>query len=145
MAFSRPSEVNAAMVMAAPLPSAAPGTVPQRFADFRDRHCGDTVIVCGCGTSLTLLKQPERFVTIGVNDVGRLFTPDYLVVVNGRRQFDRERYLYVEQSQAKAVFTQLDLPHERVVRFRLGRRGGTDRTDPECLHYTNNSPYVAVG
>jgi hypothetical protein len=114
------------------------------LADFRDRHRGETIIVCGCGRSLVQLERPERFVTIGVNDVGRLFTPDYLVVVNERRQFDQERYVYVEGSQAKAIFTQLDLPHERVVRFRLGQRGGTDRTDPECLHYTNNSPYVAV-
>jgi SAM-dependent methyltransferase len=132
------------MTTAAPHPPSAAVAAPKRFADFRDRHRGETIIVCGCGTSLALLEQPERFVTIGVNDVGRLFTPDYLVVVNEQRQFDRERYLHVERSQAKAVFTQLDLPHERVVRFRLGRRGGTDRTDPDCLHYTNNSPYVAV-
>ena len=117
---------------------------PDRFGDYKDRHLGETVVVCGCGTSLALLTQPERFVTIGVNDVGRRFTPDYLVVVNERRQFDRERYLHVERSGAKAVFTQLDLPHPRAVRFRLGRRGGTDRADPASLHYTANSPYVAV-
>lgn len=114
------------------------------FSDYRDRHRGETVIVCGCGSSLALLTQPGRFVTIGVNDVGRRFTPDYLVVVNERRQFDRGRYVHVERSEAKAVFTQLDLPHPRAVRFRLGRRGGTDRADPETLHYTANSPYVAV-
>ena len=117
---------------------------PDRFGDYKDRHPGETVIVCGCGTSLALLTQPERFVTIGVNDVGRRFTPDYLVVVNERRQFDPERYGHVERSAAKALFTQLDLPHPRAVRFRLGRRGGTDRADPASLHYTANSPYVAV-
>src|SRR3954465_13234375 len=110
------------------------------FADFRGRHRGETVVVCGCGVSLRQLRDPERFVTIGVNDVGRLFTPDYLVVVNERRQFDRERYLHGERSRAKAVFTQLDLPPERVVRFRLGRRGGTDRTDSDFFHYTTISP-----
>ena len=35
-------------------------------------------------------------------------------------------------------------PHPRVVRFRLGRYGGTTLTDPGALHYTRNSPYVAV-
>ena len=114
------------------------------FGDYRDLHRGATVIVCGCGSSLALLTQPERFVTIGVNDVGRRFTPDYLVVVNESRQFDRERYVHVERSQAKAVFTQLALPHPRAVRFRLGRRGGTDCPDAGSLHYTANSPYVAV-
>jgi hypothetical protein len=114
------------------------------FADYRDQHRGETILVCGCGTSLSLLTEPGRFVTIGVNDVGRRFTPDYLVVVNERRQFDLARYAHVERSEAKAIFTQLDLQHPRAVRFRLGQRGGTDRADPECLHYTANSPYVAV-
>lgn len=114
------------------------------FADFRGCHRGETVIVCGCGVSLGQLRRPGPFVTIGVNDVGRLFTPDYLVVVNEPRQFDRERYVHVEQSQAKAVFSQLEVAHPRAVRFRLGRRGGTDCTDINSLHYTNNSPYVAV-
>lgn len=114
------------------------------FADYRDWHSGETIIVCGCGKSLALLTQLTRFVTIGVNDVGRRFTPDYLVVVNECRQFERERWAHVERSQAKAVFSQLDLAHPRVVRFRLGRRGGTDRADAQSLHYTANSPYVAV-
>jgi hypothetical protein len=116
----------------------------ENLADFRNRHQGATMIVCGCGTSLKLLERPERFVTIGVNDVGRLFTPDYLVVLNDPRQFNGDRYDYVAQTKAKAVFTQLDLPLERVVRFRLGQRGGTDRADPSCLNYTNNSTYAAV-
>ena len=115
-----------------------------RFADYRDRHRGEAIVVCGCGASLKQLQRPERFVTIGVNDVGRLFTPDYLIVVNERRQFTPERYVHVEQSQAKAVFSQLELAHPRAVRFKLGRRGGTDRPDADTLHYANNSPYVAV-
>jgi hypothetical protein len=115
-----------------------------RFADFRDRHRGATVVVCGCGASLRQLRRPERVVTIGVNDVGRLFTPDYLIVVNERRQFTADRYVHVEQSQAKVVFSQVALAHPRTVRFRLGRRGGTHRSDGDSLDYTNNSPYVAV-
>ncbi|MEA2893386.1 MAG: hypothetical protein QOI05_4179 [Bradyrhizobium sp.] len=117
---------------------------PFCFADFRGRHRGETVVVCGCGVSLRQLRDPERLVTIGVNDVGRLFTPDYLVVVNERRQFTQDRYLHIEQSQAKAVFSQFDLGHPRAVRFRLGSRGGTAPPEADSLHYTNNSPYVAV-
>ena len=120
---------------------------PESFADWRDRHRGQTILVCGCGRSLTLLEHPERFVTIGVNDVGRRFTPDYLVVVNERRQFDPARFAHVERSEARAIFTQLDLglAHPSIVRFRLGRRGGTDRPADGTLHFSNNSPFVAVG
>ena len=121
-------------------------TSTARLADFRDRHRGEAIVVCGCGESLKLLDSPERFVTIGVNDVGRLFQPTYLVVVNPPAQFAAGRFRYVEQSGAQALFTQLDLPvsHPRVVRIALGTRGGTDFSDPNVLHYTSNSPYLAV-
>ncbi|HLX68668.1 MAG TPA: glycosyltransferase, partial [Verrucomicrobiae bacterium] len=47
--------------------------------------------------------------------------------------------------KAKFVFTQLELGLKvPVVRFQLGRCGGTDFANPETLHYTRNSPYVAV-
>lgn len=55
---------------------------PRTLAGFRGYHAGATVIVCGCGTSLSMLRNPKRFLTIGVNDVGRMFQPDYLVVLH---------------------------------------------------------------
>lgn len=104
------------------------------------------MIVCGCGQSLNQLEHPEQFVTIGVNDVGRKFQPDYLVVVNPRNQFAGDRFRYVEGSQSKFIFTQLDLGLARsnVVKFSLGTQGGTDFSDPKVLNYTQNSPYVAL-
>lgn len=123
-------------------------TAPQTptLSAYRGRHAGETVVVCGCGSSLVTLSHPQRFVTIGVNDVGRLFQPDYLVVVNPRQQFQAERFRHVEESRARALFTQLDLGvrHPNIVRFQLGRRAGTDFSNPNVLHYTNNSPYVAL-
>jgi hypothetical protein len=116
------------------------------LAAFRDAHQGETLIVCGCGPSLQELASPERCITIGVNDVGRLFDPTYLVVVNPRNQFKAERFAYVERSRSKFLFTQLDLGPVAppVVRFKLGRFGGTDVQVGDVLHYTQNSPYVAV-
>lgn len=119
---------------------------PQAFSSFRNLHEGETIVVCGCGQSLAGFQFNDQFVTIGVNDVGRLFDPDYLVVVNSRHQFANDRFSYVENSQAKAVFSQLDLglTHPNQVRFRLGQRGGTDVSSDDALPYTRNSPYVAV-
>lgn len=116
------------------------------FASFRNIHKADTIIVCGCGESLNELKDPHRFITIGVNDVGRRFDPTYLVVLNPRHQFKDDRFHYVETSRAEAIFTQLDLKikHPQVVRFVLGKRNGTDISDPGTLPYTQNSPYVAL-
>jgi hypothetical protein len=122
-----------------------PPELPRRLEDFRGYHAGESILVCGCGTSLSTVVRPERFVTIGVNDVGRLFQPDYLVVLNSRCQFEGDRFRFVAESRARAVFTQLRLgiPHPRVVVVRLGRRGGTE-LDGASLPYTRNSPYVAV-
>lgn len=121
--------------------------MPPSLASFKDGHKGETIIVCGCGESLNLLEHPERFVTIGVNDIGRRFHPDYLVVVNPRRQFSGDRFEYVESSQSRYLFSQFDdlnVPHPQLVKFRLGSRGGTDFSNPDVLHFTQNSPYVAL-
>ena len=97
-----------------------------KLQDFAGRHQGETIIICGCGRSLTDLRDPARFITIGVNDVGRLFDPFYLVVVNSRGQFKGDRFRYVEHSRAKFVFSQFDLhlAHAPTVQVRLGQRGG---------------------
>lgn len=116
------------------------------LASFQNIHQNETIVVCGCGESLNELEYPERFITIGVNDVGRKFQPNYLVVVNPRHQFSGDRFRYVETSRAEYLFTQLDLPvkHPNVVKFKLGQLGGTDFSNPNVLNYTNNSPYIAL-
>jgi len=121
--------------------------LPHLFRNFRGYHAGETMLVCGCGASLAQIIAPERFITIGVNDVGRLFDPDYLLVVNPRTQFTNGRFTYVERSRAHAIFTQLDLQlnHPRTIRFQMGVRAGTDFYNPDVLPYTRNSPYPAIG
>jgi SAM-dependent methyltransferase len=139
--------MSAASTPPVPIHRGGPGDpLPTTLAGFRDIHRGETIVVCGCGPSLTELPEPGRLISIGVNDVGRLFDPTYLVVVNGRNQFAADRFRWVESSRARALFSQLDLriAHPHQVGIRLGRRGGTDFSDPQVLHYTSNSPYVAV-
>jgi hypothetical protein len=119
---------------------------PRKLSSFHNLHQGETIVVCGCGESLNELTQPERFVTIGVNDVGRRFQPNYLVVVNPRNQFSGDRFSYVESSRAEYLFTQLNLGLSRgnIVKFRLGTYAGTGFSSPDVLHHTQNSPYVAL-
>src|SRR6185369_13953926 len=71
----------------------------------------------------------------------------YLVVVNPRKQFGGDRFRHVETSQARYLFSQYDdlgVPHPRLIKFQLGTRGGTDFSNPDVLHFTQNSPYVAL-
>jgi Glycosyl transferase family 2/Capsular polysaccharide synthesis protein/N-terminal domain of galactosyltransferase len=116
------------------------------LSSFRNAHAGETMLVCGCGESLLDLTARPLCVTIGVNDIGRHLHPDYLVVVNPPEQFSAGRYEHVLASRARYLFTQLalDFDPERTVRFALGAYEGVDPCDSETLHYTQNSPYVAV-
>ncbi|PTT89676.1 hypothetical protein DBR42_07400, partial [Pelomonas sp. HMWF004] len=125
------------------LMSAGPSTLT--LEAFEGRHAGASIVVCGCGVSLPLLAEPQQYVTIGVNDVGRLFTPDYLVVLNMPRQFTGGRWEHVERSDAQVLFTHLRLPDLRMpqVRFALGKRGGVTVAGG-TVPYTRNSPYVAA-
>lgn len=118
----------------------------RHLAAYKNLHAADTIIVCGCGHSLKGFFPPKGVYTIGVNDVGRLFTPDYLVVLNSPTQFKYDRFQYIKNSQAKALFTQLKLgiPHQNVVHFKLGHRGAAEIRDDFAVPYTRNSPYVAL-
>lgn len=126
------------------LPSRQPAE--DGLASWRDRHAGESIVVCGCGHSLTPEVAQLGLTTIGVNDVGRLFDPTYLVVLNPARQFRADRFDFVRHSRARALFTQLDLGAVAppVVRFKLGQHGGTVIGPEPVLHHTQNSPYLAV-
>lgn len=127
-------------------PDGALAPLPGTYAGFRNLHAGETMLVCGLGTSLNLLAEPERFLTIGVNDIGRRFDPDYLLVLNTRGQFSRERFAHIAGSRARAVFShlKLDISHPNFVQVVLGSYGAPDFSRPERLAHTRNSPYVAV-
>ncbi|HVP50440.1 MAG TPA: glycosyltransferase [Candidatus Bathyarchaeia archaeon] len=139
--FARTASESSATIYSSKAPASY-----RELSEYRNAHEGSTMLVCGCGASLNTLPHPRSFLTIGVNDVGRMFQPDYLVVVNPRDQFHNDRFRFVEESQARCVFTQLELglSNKAVVRFKLGKRGGADFSDPNVLNYTSNSPYIAL-
>ena len=127
--------------------SARVGLVTETFADFAGRHRGETIVVCGCGPSLKNFPIRPACITIGVNDVGRHFDPDYLVVVNPPSQFRPDRRGAITESRARAVFTQYAdwrLQHAPRVPIAFGVYGGVDFSNPNVLHFTRNSPYVSV-
>jgi hypothetical protein len=117
-----------------------------RLEDLRDRHRGEDVVVCGCGRSLRQFAEPGRYTTIGVNDVGRRFVPEYLVVVNPVESFTADRWAHVRDTNPPVFLSQYRLAVRAgtYVQFRLGRYASVDFDDPGALNYTQNSPYVAL-
>ncbi len=117
------------------------------LSSFRNLHKHQTIIVCGCGESLRAITKRPNCITIGVNDIGRLFTPNYLLVCDYQYCFDSERWDYVNYSLAQYCFTPLpylQLTHKCVVRFPCGTYAGTDLSSHKPLHYADTSLYMAL-
>jgi hypothetical protein len=115
--------------------------------DFKNEHAGERIVVCGLGESVAQFR-PGRTITIGVNDIERLFTPTYLLNVNNRSQYKGDRYSYIENTQAKYLFTQS--PGENVgvkvpiVQFSIDQRSAGVEIVENRLPHFRNSPYMAV-
>ena len=120
----------------------------KKLRDFHNIHKGKTAIVCGLGPSLKDLrdKDKKRNITIGVNDIGRHFTPDYLVCLEIPNSLGEDREKYVIDSEAKHVFSQFDieLTKSQLVKVELGNNGNPDLDNLDTLDHSNNSPYVAI-
>jgi|SRR5215510_6068929 len=119
-----------------------------KFEDFRNKHAGEKILVCGLGESLNLLSSPERVLTIGVNDIGRKFHPTYLLNVNNKIQYKGDRFNFIENTRAKFIFTQNPKEQGRatppIVKIEFGRETGSVEIVDGKLPHFRNSPYVAV-
>lgn len=117
-----------------------------KLEDYKNIHPGSFVAVCGLGESLNYFN-PQGLITIGCNDIGRKFTPTYLLNVNNKKQYKGDRFQYIEGTQAKALFTHR--PNEQgeckvpIVKFELGKQGGMEFSDGKFGHYFC-TPYMAV-
>lgn len=123
---------------------------------WRNFYKDGTIVVCGLGPSIKEFAPYARyFTTIGVNDIGRHFDPDYLLVVDPKHQFDKsrgertERHRHIAETKAMAVFSQLGTKSlgfepDFLVKMQVTRMGTPKIDDPVVLPCTNNTPYIAT-
>jgi len=116
--------------------------------DYIDSQKGKPFIVAGCGESLNQFNDFSDFLVVGINDVERILTPNYLVVVNHQRTFSRGRFEWVTRSKSPVILSHIDpgvLNNRRsLVKINLGSRGKLNLDDRSKVDYTMNSPYMAV-
>lgn len=101
-------------------------------------------LVLGLGMS-TLQWQRVKgpYQSIGVNDIGRLMTPDYLVCINPKDDFPPDRWKYVEENRSKLCFTHynnISIPNKALIE--LGAKNADLDSSGVC--FSSNSPYVGV-
>ena len=116
------------------------------FSHFKNKHPGSKFLVIGCGESAPLASSVKDCIVIGVNDIGRLLTPDYLLVVNDKYAFSQDRWQWIEKTGVQYVFSHLpnmQVSNEKLVIFKLGRYRQVN-LDRESIDYSNNSPYMAI-
>ena len=118
----------------------------KQLKDFIGIHAGSKIIVCGCGESLlSFSKSQSEWITIGVNDVPKLFDPTYLLVTDHPNRFWGNRKDIVNKSTAKYLFTCVTgWRHPNIVHFDLGSREIKNLDSPNKLDHYVNSPYCAV-
>jgi len=117
--------------------------------NYTNKFYGETFIIAGCGTSLKYYKDFSKYYVIGVNDIERILTPDFLVVVNDFRTFMRGRWEYVRESLSPVIFTHLDNPgpitrSSHIAKIKIGERNSPNLDNLTSVDYTMNSPYMAI-
>jgi cellulose synthase/poly-beta-1,6-N-acetylglucosamine synthase-like glycosyltransferase len=120
-----------------------------RLSDFKGIHYGEAMVVCGLGRSICSFEHPERFRTIGVNDIGRAFQPSYLLVMDNPSTFGPERFRFIRDSGAEYIFADHDLGIQRdtIVRFPIRKNPEPQLDDPDALYYIGSpptSPFLAL-
>jgi hypothetical protein len=117
--------------------------------DYIGKFSGETFIVAGCGSSLNYYTDFSKYYVIGVNDIERILTPDFLVVVNEVRTFMIGRWNYVRDSLSPVIFSHLDNPgpitrQAHLAKINIGERSNPNLDRMDRVDYTMNSPYMAI-
>lgn len=121
------------------------------YPDYIGKYKNETFIVAGCGSSLNLYAGQDlsKYYIVGVNDIERILTPDFLVVVNDIRTFTRGRWEFIRDSVSPVIFSHMDDPgpinrSSHLAKIKIGQRGQARLDQLQEVDHTMNSPYMAV-
>lgn len=119
------------------------------YPDYIGKYKGSSFIVAGCGTSLNFYSDFSKYFVIGVNDIERILTPDFLIVVNDIKTFMRGRWEYVKTSLSPVIFSHMDDPgpidrSAHLVKLKIGKRDNPNLDQFDTVDHTMNSPYMGV-
>lgn len=119
---------------------------------FINKHTGKKAIVMGLGESTNLIIEEDLsdFVTIGVNDISRVYDPMYVVTVDMSNRLGSVRSEGVINMKSQYLFTQIKEWEKvpklagKVVLFKLGSKDLKNLNNHGTLDFSCNSPYIAV-
>ena len=120
-----------------------------KYADFVNKHHGRKALIIALGESALKVRGMDlsHLVTIGVNDVDRVFVPNYVVTLDEYKTFEIGRAETIMRTKAERIFTHIKDWEKsgKAVMFALGRKGTLlNLNNPGVLDISCNSPYVAM-
>lgn len=104
-----------------------------------------SIHVLGLGETLEDF-QPDESITIGVNDIHSTVKTDYVVCVDSKKAFAKDRLKDIEGSKCKGFYSQLDewSNIEKFQKMELAKvRGSLEEIDTDKFCYSICSPFVA--
>jgi len=126
----------------------------KKFRILIDKHKGKKAIILGCGASAKEIlseELPGNIITIGVNDIPSIYTPNYLLVVDRPDKFKGKRRSLVYNNESTGFLTQIKewkiKNMDRRIIFELGSRRLKfldKHRFPDKIDYSNNSPFMGV-
>ncbi|MCL4069410.1 hypothetical protein M3484_22895 [Pseudomonas sp. GX19020] len=121
---------------------------PSDIDKFAKRHSGQDVVVCGLGQSIvSLMPFIAEKITIGVNDIGRHLTPNYLVLQDYPSAFLPGRLEIIQKTKASCAFTSLDFPNlqaRKSIKIELADRDGNGFGRNGKFSYSGTSVYLST-
>lgn len=116
--------------------------------DFKDRHAGRNLVVCGLGPSIvSAVPYLTGQLTIGVNDIGKHFTPKYLVLQDYPSAFLQERRKVIERTASECAFLTFDFPNlqaKHIYQIKLKNKEGFGCGEDGWFSYSTTSVYLAT-
>lgn len=119
--------------------------IGMEFKNFINIHNGETISVLGLGESIqNFLAKENKDTTIGVNDVAKYYSPNYLVCLDMPQSFAMERWQTIAKTNTTCVFSHRVLPVNSPLCL-VGFRERKDYYLNDCgrLNKSIISPFVA--
>lgn len=77
---------------------------PAEMEKWRNKHLGETMIVCGCGPSIANIDRKIDIPTIGVNDIWGHHEVDYVLMIDSYKCFNQSRVARIMNGTPKHYF-----------------------------------------
>lgn len=126
--------------------------IKRKLSKYKDIHKDKKFLICGLGPSIINFDfdKYKDYIKIGVNDIEKYFTPDYIVLIDSLKRFNQERQATIMNGECNNIFTQIEqltrdfvFKNERLILMQVKSIALNPRLSDSHILCSNNSTFVA--